>query len=202
MEKALSWLTWSAEWMIRLRFTLLFLVAMLAANALAGVLDGELPAEILEDWGIGQESVWAGDLARLLTGTFLSHDLDMLFRQLVFASAIIGYSEWRSGSGSTALAFFGLDIVSTLLLLTIVWLHPSLTDVARLNDVGMSMGGFGLVGLAIAGLSRRTAILALVSLGIAAKITFEFEPLTDSGHVLALGLGFLVGLFLHPARRA
>lgn len=202
MEKALSWLTRSREWIGRLHFTLLFLFVMIAANSLVGVLDGELPAEILEDWGIGQESVWAGDLVRLLTGTFLAHDLDMLCRQLVFASAIIGYSEWRTGSGRTALAFFGLDMVSTLLLLTTVWLHPSLADVTGLNDVGMSMGGFGLVGLAIAGLRRRTAVLVLVSLGIAAKIAFDFEPLTDTGHVFAFGLGFLVGLFQHPERRA
>ena len=201
LNKASSLFVRSGEWLIRLRFTLLFLVVMIAANSMAGVLDGELPSEVLEDWGIGQESVWAGDLARLLTGTFLSHDLDMLLRQFVFASAIIGYTEWRSGSGRTALAFFGLDISSTLLLLTTVWLHPSLADVTGLNDVGMSMGGFGLVGLAIAGLRRRIAILVLVSLGIAAKIAIDFEPLTDTGHVIALGLGFLVGLFLHRGQR-
>ena len=169
----------AAAWaglVMRYRFTLLFLAAMVLANTAAGTLDGELPGEMLEVWGIGQEAVWSGDFVRLLTGTFLSHDVGMFFRQIVFAALTLGYTERVRGSlpaamaffalalgyterarGSwrTAIAFFALDIGSTLVLLTAVWMLPSLSDVSDLNDVGISMGGFGLVGLAIAGVRYR-----------------------------------------------
>ena len=178
----------------RFRFTLLFLTVMLIANIAAGTLDGELPEEVLAIWGIGQESVWSGDIARLLTGTFLSHDVDMFFRQVVFATVALGYTEKVRGSWGAAGAFFALDIASTLILLTVVWMIPILSDMAALNDVGMSMGGFGLVGLAIAGARRRWILCTAVLLAIAVKILIDIEPLTDTGHIIALMLGFLSGL--------
>lgn len=184
----------ATQMLARFRFTLLFLVAMILANAAAGTLSGELPSEALREWGVGQESVWHGGLIRLLTGTFLSHDVDMLLRQILFAAAVIGYTEHRLGSWRAALAFFGFDILSTMLLLSAVWLVPSLAEVAAFNDVGMSMGGFGLLGLAIAGLRFRLGLLALMLAGIATKIAIDFEALTDTGHVLAMGLGFVTEL--------
>lgn len=149
---------------MRYRFTLLFLAAMVLANTAAGTLDGELPGEMLEVWGIGQEAVWSGDFVRLLTGTFLSHDVGMFFRQIVFAALTLGYTERVRGSLPAAMAFFALEIGSTLVLLTAVWMLPSLSDVSALNDVGMSMGGFGLVGLAIAGVRYRWFFLFAVLL--------------------------------------
>ncbi len=62
---------------IRLRFTILFLLIMLIANFLAGSLAQDLPDGILADWGIGHDSVLSGEVFRLITGIFLSHDADM-----------------------------------------------------------------------------------------------------------------------------
>ena len=181
---------------IRHKFTILFVALQIVSNAAAGTLTGDLPPELLETWGIGQESVWSGDFARLLTGTFLSHDSDMFLRQIVFAALILGYTERARGSWFTALAFFALDIGSTFVLLTAVWLLPSLSDVSALNDVGMSMGGFGLVGLAIAGARYRWPLCIAVLLAISIKVAVDLEMLTDTGHVIALLLGFLVGLLV------
>lgn len=187
---------------VRLRFTLIFLLAMILANAFAGTLSSELPPDTLATWGVGQQSVWSGDLSRLVTGTFLSHDLDMLIRQFVFAAVVIGYTEWIWGIWRAALLFVALDVCATLLLLTSVWALPSLEDVAALNDVGMSMGGFGLIGLAIAGRRGRFVLFLIALLAIGAKIALDFELLTDTGHLLALALGFLTGLALHWPSRA
>tara|TARA_R100000687_G_C6401681_1_gene142179 strand:+ start:183 stop:800 length:618 start_codon:yes stop_codon:yes gene_type:complete len=178
----------------RFRFTLLFLTVMLIANIAAGTLEGKLPDDMLAIWGIGQDSVWSGDIARLFTGTFLSHDVDMFFRQVVFAAIALGYTEKVRGSWGAAGAFFALDITSTLVLLTTIWMIPMLSDIAALNDVGMSMGGFSLVGLAIAGMRYRWILCIAVLLAIIAKIAIDFEPLTDTGHIIALMLGFLSGL--------
>ena len=52
----------------RLRFTLMFLAAMLIANFASGSIGGDLPHEILEAWGIGHDSLLSGEAFRLLTG--------------------------------------------------------------------------------------------------------------------------------------
>ena len=187
---------------VKLRFTMLFVMAMILANAFAGTLSGALPSDVLATWGVGQQSVWSGDLFRLLTGTFLSHDLDMLIRQVIFAAVAIGYTEWIWGSRRAALLFLMLDVSATLFLLTTVWALPAMADVATLNDVGMSMGGFGLLGLAIAGWRGRIALFLIALLAIGAKIALDFELLTDTGHLLALTLGFLAGLALYRSSSA
>lgn len=185
----------------RFRLTLAFLAVMITANALAGTFSGALSDEALETWGVGQRAVWSGELTRLLTGTFLSHDPDMLVRQILFAALAIGYTEWRWGSGRALVLFVALDIGATLTLLTFIATLPGLGTLGGLNDVGMSMGGFGLIGLAIAGWRQRWLLVALVLLGIGTKVALAFEPLTDSGHVFALGLGYGVGLLLHRSAR-
>lgn len=177
----------------RLRFTLLFLAVMLVANSAAGSIGGALPREMLAAWGIGRDALASGDAFRLLTGIFLSHDTGMLLRQLVFAAAVIGHAEWHHGSLRAAALFFGLDLVGTVLLLTLIGGSAGLAHLAADTDVGMSIGGFGLIALAIAGWKRRWLVLGLVLLSIAAKYAISPDPLADLGHVLALGLGFTLG---------
>lgn len=186
---------------LRFRLTLAFLSVMIVANALAGTTSGALSDEILQAWGVGQRAVWSGDLTRLLSGTFLSHDPDMLIRQILFAAVAIGYTEWRWGSLRALALFLALDIGATLALLSLVAALPALDTLGGLNDVGMSMGGFGLIGLAIAGWRWRWILVALVLLGVGAKIALDFEPLTDSGHIFALCFGYGLGLILHRRAR-
>ncbi len=185
----------------RLRFTLLFLAAMLVANIATGSIGDDLPHEMLEAWGIGHDALISGDAFRLMTGTFLSHDPDMLLRQFVFAGAVIGYTEWRRGSLRAAALFFGLDLVGTLLLLASIGGSAGLGHLAALNDVGMSIGGFGLIGLAIAGWPRRWLVLGLVVCAIGAKYGLAADPLADLGHILALGLGFAFGSVAQVGQR-
>lgn len=177
----------------RLRFTLLFLAALLGANIASGSIGADLPDEVLEAWGIGHDALVSGEASRLVTGTFLSHDPDMLRRQLVFAGGVIGDTEWRRGGLRTAALFFGLDLVGTLGLLLLIRWSAGLAHLAGANDVGMSIGGFGLIGLAIVGWRRQWAALSLVLAAIGAKIALSPDPLADLGHVLAVGLGFALG---------
>jgi hypothetical protein len=66
----------------RLPFTLGFLAIMTLANWLAGTLNGALPPSALVEWGISHHTVIEGDAARLVTGTFLSHDMGMSYASL------------------------------------------------------------------------------------------------------------------------
>lgn len=181
---------------LRLRFTILFLLVMLTANLLAGGLGQDLPAEMLSNWGIGHNSLLSGQFFRLITGTFLSHDVGMLIRQFIFAAVVIGYTEWVRGTTQTVMLFFVLDIVGTLLLLLGVGLGAGLIDITALNDVGMSIGGFGLIGVAIASWRAKWLLVALILIAIAAKLTIAPDLLADGGHALALSLGFVLGRVL------
>lgn len=179
---------------LRLRFTVIFLIVMLAANLLAVGLGQNLPHTMLRDWGIGHNSLLSGEVFRLLTGTFLSHDAGMLLRQFVFAAVVIGYTEWMRGSIQTALLFFGLDIVGTLLLLACVGLAQGtgLIDITAMNDVGMSIGGFGLIGLAITRWRKKWLLLIVILVAITAKLLIAPHLLADGGHALAVVLGVVV----------
>lgn len=189
---------------LRFRFTLVFLMAMLAANLLAAGLGQDLPSEMLRDWGIGHNSLMSGEIFRLITGTFLSHDAGMLVRQFIFTAVVIGYTEWLRGTTQTAVLFFGLDIVGTLLLLVCVGAAQGagLIDITAMNDVGMSIGGFGLIGVALSTWRYKWLLVIVIFLAIAIKLVIAPHLLADAGHVLALFLGFILGqLFalLQPA---
>lgn len=183
---------------IRLRFTILFLLAMLIANLLAGSLWHKLPGDVLANWGIGHDAVFSGEVFRVFTGIFLSHDADMLARQLAFAAAVISCTEWTYGTGATALLFFGLDFAGSLILLACVGWAAGWVDLTAMNDVGMSIGGFGLIGVAIAEGRHKWLILFAILLAIAVKYGLAPDALTDGGHVLALLLGFGVNRYLPP----
>ena len=186
----------AARAIFRLRFTVLFLFVMLIVNLLAGSLGNDLPDEILTDWGIGHDSLLSGEAFRLITGTFLSHDTDMFIRQCIFAATSIGYIEWTRGTWRAALLFFGLDITTTLMLLLGVNLGAGIIDLTALNDVGMSMGGFGLIGLALTDWPAKWLLLAAAVLGIAAKLMIAPDVLADGGHLIALVSGFALGNFM------
>lgn len=179
----------------RFRFTLVFLLIMLAANLFAAGWGQDLSSQALRDWGVGHNSLLSGQIFRLITATFLSHDVGMLMRQFVFAAVVIGYTEWVRGSTQTASLFFGLDIVGTVLLLACVSLAQGsgLIDLTEMNDVGMSIGGFGLIGVAISTWRRKWLLLLTLLLAITVKLLIAPHLLADSGHVLALLLGFMVG---------
>ncbi len=187
---------------IRLRFTILFLTVMLIASLLAEIPDRDLPGEILRDWGIGHDSLLSGQIFRLITGIFLSHDFDMFIRQFIFAAAVIGYTEWTRGTVRAALLFFGLDIAGTLLLLACVRWGAGLIDMTAMNDVGMSIGGFGLIGVTIASWRGKWPLMTAILVAIAVKFTIAPDLLADTGHVLALSLGFALGGLLPSLERA
>jgi hypothetical protein len=190
---------------LRLPFTLAFLAAMVTANWLAGTLSGLLPPQALTDWGISHQSILNGEVFRLVTGTFLSHDLGMFLRQFCFAAGVIGAYEWLEGTGRAFAVFVSIDILGSLIVLFAVL--PSLAGLPHVageaalltHDVGMSAGGFGLIGALIARQGQSWLFLALILAAIALKIWVSFDVIADSAHILCLllgfGLAFLLGKF-------
>lgn len=187
---------------IRLRFTILFLSMMLIANLLAGSLAQDLPDNVLEDWGIGHDSLLSGQIFRLFTGIFLSHEPEMFIRQFIFAATVVGYTEWTRGTARAALLFFGIDFAGTLLLIACVGWGAGVIDLTATNDVGMSIGGFGLIGVAISAWRGKWWLFVAILLAIAVKFTIDPDLLADGGHLLALSLGFVLGGLMPPQERA
>ncbi len=188
----------------RIPFTLVFLLVMTGANWLAGTLNGTLPPAALMEWGISHHLVLEGDLGRLVTGTFLSHDFGMFVRQFIFAAAAIGYFEWHTTTLRAIVIYFSIDTVGTLIVLfgvvPLVASIPALGHPAAQQsiDVGMSAGGFGIIGAILAGWPRRWLLLGGVLFAIGVKIWLNFEVIADSAHVICLLIGFAVQLFLQP----
>lgn len=180
----------------RLPFTILFLTIMVIANWFAGTLDGALPPESLMNWGISHQTVVSGNLVRLFTGTFLSHDLGMFFRQLVFAATVIGYFEWRTSTLRTAVTFFAIDIIgSVIVLFVVVPLVAAIPEIgypdARATlDVGMSAGGFGLIGAILASWPQKWLLLGAVVTAIVVKVWYDLDVIADSAHLICLLIGF------------
>ena len=191
----------------RLPFTLIFLAIMPVANSLAGTWTGTLHTQALTGWGISHLSVREGEVFRLLSGTFLSHDLGMFLRQVVFAAAVIGTYEWTEGTRRTLVMFLTIDIVGTLLVLfavlpALVYALPAFDTAAfAVHDVGMSAGGFGLIGALTAQQRHRWLYLLAICAAIFVKIAISFDAIADSAHLLCLFMGFALQLALNSYAR-
>lgn len=188
----------------RLPFTISFLSLMVAANIAAGVVDGELEPKTLNALGFGLRALSNLELWRFVTAIFLSHDAGMFVRQLVFATLVIAACEWREGTTRTTIFFVVTDVSASLLTAGALWIVLSMsgtegTPMLASLDVGMSGGGFGLLGVLCAGLGRGRGAVAIgiVLIGLLLKPVFAADPLADILHPVA----FLVGLSLRGLTR-
>lgn len=192
----------------RLPFTLVFLIVMVTANWLAGTFAGMLPPQALTAWGISHQSILNGEAFRLVTGTFLSHDIGMFIRQFFFAAAVIGAYEWLEGTWRAFAVFFAIDVLGTILVLfgilpLFVGLPYTVGEADLfIQDVGMSAGGFGLMGALIAKQRQGRLLLVLTHIVLAVKVWINFEVIADTAHVLCLLLGFALQAFLNARRPA
>lgn len=190
---------------IRLPFTFSFLVTMILANYGAGTFGGGLSARSLEVFGFGARALSSGEVWRFATAIFLSRDPGMLLRQLLFAASVIGAYEWREGWRDAAGMFFSTDLLASaataLALLLALGLGAAGHGLAAW-DVGMSGGGFGLIGALVAGMRRRRGIvLSGLIVALAAKAWIDPEPVADLLHPVALFVGYALHRALN-ARRA
>ena len=175
-----------------------FLGIMVVANALAGSLFGELPKMQLSAWGISLEKLVDGEVFRLVSAVFLSHNQSMAIRQLLFAATVIGIHEWRSGSWNTLLMFWVTDILGSVFIFFAIGVVPSsigplsIDDIASQHDIGMSGGGFGLLGSIVAGLTWRWYIFIAGLAALLLKIVLAPDVIADALHIVTFILGFTV----------
>jgi len=183
---------------IRLVFMPLFVLIMVVVNMRLGVFGGDLTSTQLTAFGVSLASLKQGEWFRLISGSFISHDVDMFVRQFLFAAIAIGWYEWHQGTTRAVLMFFFLDILGTLTLMFGIILTLELLELDGFSglsatfDVGMSAGGFGLIGASIFHLQRARWILTLGMIALVVKSLLFPEIIADIAHLLMLPAGFLV----------
>jgi len=184
--------------LLRLKFTPLFLIVLLVANGYFGSLTGVLDLPDLESWGVSLDSLQRGEWFRLITGTYLSHDGQMVLRQLAFAGVVLGWYEWHRSAVRTALMFLFLDITGTLFLMFgLVWGladfgPPAFGQIEFQFDVGMSAGGFGLLGASLRRLRLGWVLLGVGMALLLAKLIVYPDVIADLAHIVMLPFGFLI----------
>lgn len=184
----------------RLRFTIAFVAVMLAANWAAGGLWRDLPATAMARWGISHDDLARGEVWRLLTANFLSRHPRMLLDQVSFTLCIIGWFEWHHGSLRALAMFFVTNTAGFVLTLFgvvgVLKSYPLGAGLDSLRDIGMSAGGFGLVGAILADLPRKWLWLGGALVLLAAKFFVLPDPIADITHPITLVLGFALEWWL------
>ena len=168
---------------------------MVAANWAAGGNSVPLPDAVLNRFGISTQDLWNGEYYRLLTATFLSRLPRMFVVQVALTIVVIGWYEWKNGSLRTAVLFFAINTVGLLLALLAVvapLAHFGGMDLTGLRDVGMSSGGFGLLGASYAMARWRYGLMAITLVAIGVKYTLSADLIADSAHAITLVIGFAV----------
>ena len=188
-------------------FALGFAASMLAADmAVTHLLPGGRP-EAVRSFGISLDALLRGEAWRAVTATMLVHDQGMLLRQLALSLLAIGLYERRVGTARAAGMFWTTDLLGTAILFGgIAWPYAAFVDPATpfgaTHDVGMSGGGFGILGALAHDLGgrRRRMVLAGGLAALGAMALRGGDPIADALHLVTFGLGY-VGAGLLASRR-
>jgi len=195
--------------------------ALMLAIFLAAVATGSVTGKLSEDWmqrlGARPADLWTWHWERLVTSLFFTWGGWTLAAVLAMAAVMVGPAEWELG-WRRALAAFVSTAVGALLLSAAAggWVMAALGRSAEVfyqtPDVGPSAGCYGCLAMVLAARPGRwRRALAVIVAGIIAGVfvgrglSAAVEPRvtgSDFEHVLAYGLGWLVGLRLRRKGRS
>jgi len=138
----------------RFPFTLIMLVLLILAAFLTDTHTGQLSAEWLDRVGFAPTDLLALDLERLFTSAIVTIGGSVFLRALAMIAFAVGLAEWRTSSRRAALTFWGIHLLTVLLVslaisLPLHWAGVTVGSLVALSrDVGPSAGYFGALGLA------------------------------------------------------
>ncbi len=165
----------------RIPFTLTMLAGLFAAALVTNTVFQTITHHWLNRLGFAPNDLWYGRLERIVTSAWVTSG-GMVFWQAVFFIAFaVGLAEWQTGWKRAAVTFWGVHVLTLILLSFLLSLAGNslrsfglkASELAR--DVGSSAGYFACLGLA----SARSCV-----------------PERADGGILLLG--FAVALFLPP----
>ena len=199
----------------RIPFTLILLTSLTLVALVTNTHFQEISQHWLNRIGFAPNDLWYWRLERILTSALVTQGGIVFWEALLMTAFATGTAEWMTGWKRTAVTFWGIHILSLVLLSIIVLIgYQQLQSIGLesselVRDVGPSAGYFGCLGLVSARLHRpwhwiTGGILILLftltlflppGSGEDAKIKFS----ADLAHLLAFPLGWLSG-FIWPPR--
>jgi hypothetical protein len=191
----------------RLSFTLITLFGIGVAALVTNTYFQEITKHWLNRTGFAPNDLWYWRIERMFTSVLVTSGAVVFWEALFFVAFAVGLAEWMTGWKRTAATFWGVHLLSLILLSLIVSLTAhqlrniglEATEMAR--DVGPSAGYFACLGLVSARLKRpwqwiSGSVLLLIftttlfmppQIGENAQIKFS----ADLAHLLAFPLGWL-----------
>ena len=199
------------SWIVKHPFTTTLFLAIFVVGIFTGpALGREISPSVLKTWGTGPQKIFEGKWWTIFTMVFLCNDAFMLYGVILAGVPIMAMAESRLGVGVTVAVYWGVQVVVWLLIavifrfLMVRGIGPG-PEVYPMTDIGLSVGLFGVVGVLLIALNRSPetvrawqtiALEAGVPLYLVLKWVLMPEWLADTGHWIALSLGFLIGLLL------
>lgn len=192
---------------IPLPFTLAMLGILVATAMATGSIAAPLPTEALRSWGFAPRDLPRLRVDRLVTSALFTHGADVAVRALAMVAVVCGVAERRLGSRRTAAAFWGVHLL-TLLVLGLLLVGPRLASGLGLEsfppfprDLGPSAGVTGCLVLWLRSHGRPGALVTAVLVGLLAlkpwfpvssSVPPETERIADLAHLLAVPIGWAV----------
>lgn len=198
---------------LRVPFTLSTLALLALAGWLTNTAAGEqLGERAIARLGFSPADTGSFDVLSAMASALVTNGPLAFWLALAAVAILVGFTEWRFGSVRVAIAFWGSHLAT--LALSWVLLAPlhllgdttgSMLFLAR--DVGPSAGYMGCVGYLVSALPGKVRLVALAS-GVGALVTLlvvslggvASDPTGVSAalsHLLALPVGFILGLVTH-----
>ena len=191
----------------RLPFTLIMLSGLIIAALVTNTYFQEITGHWLNRTGFAPNDLWYGRLERLFTSAFVTSGGKVFWEALFFIAFAVGVAEWMTGWKRAAATFWGIHLLSLVLLSLIVSLAThqlrsiGLEAAQLTRDVGPSAGYFACLGLVSARLKRPWnwtsggilllffAIAIFLPAGTGESASMKFSA--DLAHLLAFPLGWL-----------
>lgn len=190
---------------MRFPFTLSILVAVIVIGALTGTHWADLHPDLLHGLGFAPRHLPDFEWHRLITSALLTHGGIAFYVALGMLALCVGWAERMYGLWRTALVFWGVHLVTLVIVSLVIAFPLHFLDFAHgsflvhTRDVGPSAGYYGCLGLACTTLPKRfrMAVIAAVTLVLIARLAWSWGVMltpqpaltADVAHLLAFPLG-------------
>lgn len=203
--------------LVRYRFTLVLLAALVAAAVATGTVAGPLSRDLLQRIGFAPRDLWTMDVLRLFVSALVTEGRWVFPAALSMVALAVGAVEHRHGSMVAALTFWASHLWTLAVVSVATWLSSGLPmseiagAVLRARDVGPSAGYFGAIGVALCSIEdgRRRALatlLVLVWLGVdlagPTGVSLRAEREADIAHLVAFATGWVVAFAMVSRERS
>lgn len=190
------------NWIRRYPFTISLLAAVCIAAGLAQGLPGSLPADWSSNYGFAPRHIVSGDLLRLITSVFLTHDGLHFGFAIAMILLIVVWSERTLGSLNT-FCLFSLSHLTSMFAFAIgvgalqwTYLSQTVSTLYDFHDVGPSAGYYGCLGalLVTSKLTYRQSITVGVLAVLMLRIAISARSMPESHDVLSADIVHLFAM--------